>query len=303
MNLRFLETFLWVARLRSFSAAAERMGTTQAAVSNRIATLERRLGVRLFERDLRSVSLSSHGHRALAQAEEIVRLASEFERSIGDGSRLSGSVMMGAVDSIVYAWLPKLIDRVKQTYPRVTIDLSVDTSLNLARQIQDGHIELGLMMGPVVASHIRNIDLCTLECLWVASANLPLPGRRLALADIADHPIIAFSKGSLPHQTVLRLIEKSGVKPGLIRVFNANSLSTVTQLIRDGVGIAVLPRVVVQEFLANGELRVLAIEARLPPLQFHAVVADTPGILLPGLIAEMAVQVAAEFTAGWASSR
>ena len=303
MNLRFLETFIWVARLRSFSLAAERTGTTQAAVSNRIATLERHLGVRLFERDVRSVSLSPHGHRALAQAEEIVRLASEFERSIGDGSRLSGSVMMGAVDSIVYAWLPKLIERVKQTYPRVTIDLSVDTSLNLARQIQDGHIELGLMMGPVVASHIRNIDLCTLECLWIASANLALPDGPLALPDIVDHPIFAFSKGSLPHQTVLRLIETSEVEPGLIRVFNANSLSTVTQLIRDGLGIAVLPRVVVQEFLATGELRVLDIEARLPPLRFHAAIADTPGNLLPGLIAELAVQVAVDFTAGRARAR
>ena len=71
MNLRFVETFLWVARLGSFSAAAERLHTTQAAISNRIATLERDLGIRLFERDVRCVRLTSLGQLAVPKAEEL----------------------------------------------------------------------------------------------------------------------------------------------------------------------------------------------------------------------------------------
>src|SRR6185295_594205 len=114
LNLRFLETFVWVARLRSFSLAAEKLCTTQAAVSNRISTLERDLGVRLFERDLRNVSLTPHGLRALPQAEAIVRMVGEFERAIGDTNSLRGTVMIGAIDSIFYAWLPRLIERVKE---------------------------------------------------------------------------------------------------------------------------------------------------------------------------------------------
>ena len=84
MNLRFVETFLWVARLGSFNAAAERLNTTQAAVSNRIATLERDLGVRLFERDVRSVRLSAIGQRAVSKAEELVRVANAFRETVGD---------------------------------------------------------------------------------------------------------------------------------------------------------------------------------------------------------------------------
>ena len=82
VNLKFLETFVWVASLRSFSVAADKLCTTQASVSNRIATLERDLGVRLFERDLRNVSLTPHGQRALAQAEAIVRMVKDFQRTI-----------------------------------------------------------------------------------------------------------------------------------------------------------------------------------------------------------------------------
>lgn len=294
MNLKFLETFVWVARLRSFSLAAEKLCTTQAAVSNRIATLERDLGVRLLERDLRNVSLTSHGQRALAQAEALVKMAGDFERSIGDATNLSGSVMIGTVDSIVYAWLPRLIERVKETYPNIAIDLNVDTSLNLARQIQDGQVDLGLIMGPVVAPHIRNVELCTFECLWIASSKLDLPPGPLGLDDLVSYPIFAYSKGSQPHHAVLRLIETSGITQ---RVYNSNSLATITRLIRDGVGLAVLPRVVVREFLASGELRVLDVRAKLPPLHFHAVVSDNPGNILPALIADMAAEVAADFSA------
>jgi DNA-binding transcriptional LysR family regulator len=296
LNLKFLETFVWVARLRSFSLTAEKLRTTQAAVSNRIATLERDLGVRLFERDLRNVSLTPHGQRALPQAEAIVRMVGEFERAIGDANTLRGTVMIGAIDSIVYAWLPRLIERVKEAYPNVTIDLNVDTSINLARQIQDRQIDLGLIMGPVVAPHVRNIELCAFDCLWVAAPKLVLKTGRLRIADLADYPIFAYSKGSQPHQAVLRAIEAEDVDPGVVRVFNSNSLATITRLIRDGVGVAVLPQVVVQEYLEKGELRILDVDARLPPLHFHVAFADNPGNALPALIADMAVEVAAAFT-------
>jgi DNA-binding transcriptional LysR family regulator len=296
LNLKFLETFVWVARLRSFSLAAEKLCTTQAAVSNRIATLERDLGVRLLERDLRNVSLTPHGQRALPQAEAIVRMVGEFERAIGDANNLRGTVMIGAIDSIVYAWLPRLIERVKEAYPNVAIDLNVDTSINLARQIQDGQIDLGLIMGPVVAPHIRNIELCSFDCLWIAAPTLALKTGRLCIADLADYPIFAYSKGSQPHQAVLRAIDAADVAPGAVRVFNSNSLATITRLIRDGVGVAVLPQVVVQEYLEKGELRILDVDARLPPLHFHVAFADNPGNALPSLIADMAVEVAAAFT-------
>ena len=298
MNLKFLETFVWVARLRSFSVAAEKLCTTQAAVSNRIATLERDLGVRLFERDLRNVSLTPHGQRALPQAEAIVRMVGEFERAIGDANNLRGTVMIGAIDSIVYAWLPRLIERVKEAYPNVTVDLNVDTSINLARQIQDGQIDLGLVMGPVVAPHIRNIELCSFDCLWIAAPTLTLKSGRLGIADLAEYPIFAYSKGSQPHQAVVRAIEAAGLDPGAVRIFNSNSLATITRLIRDGVGVAVLPQVVVQEYLERGELRVLDVDARMPPLHFHVVFADNPGHVLPALIADMAVEIAAAFTPG-----
>src|SRR4051794_36876028 len=82
LNLRFLETFVWVAKLKSFSLAAEKLHTTQAAVSHRIASLERELGVRLLERNVRDVSLTPHGVDAFVRAERLVQLAAEFKHRL-----------------------------------------------------------------------------------------------------------------------------------------------------------------------------------------------------------------------------
>src|SRR6478736_9841377 len=116
MNLRFVETFLWVARLGSFSAAAERLNTTQAAISNRIATLERDLGIRLFERDARCIRLTMLGQQAVAKAEDLVRVASEFREAVSKPGSLRGSIRIGTIDSIVHAWLPQFIDRFRDRY-------------------------------------------------------------------------------------------------------------------------------------------------------------------------------------------
>ncbi|TDT94820.1 LysR family transcriptional regulator [Azorhizobium sp. AG788] len=294
MNIRFLETFVWVARLRSFSSAADKLCTTQATVSNRIATLERDLGVRLFERDLRNVSLTPQGERALAQAETIVRLTEELRLGVSEASSLRGRIAIGTIDSIVYAWLPKLIEAVKATYPDVDIDLTVDNSLTVSRLLLDRQVNLALIAGPVLAAECSNIDLCTYQCHWFAAPHLGLHGRRLSLVDIVANPIFAFSKGSQPHQNVLRLMESAGLDANLnlVRILNSNSLATITRLARDGMGVAVLPTEVAREMVERGELMQLDVDADLPPLHLHAVYREEPGSTLPALIARMAAQVA-----------
>lgn len=100
MNIRFVETFVWVARLGSFRTAAERLNATQAAVSNRIASLEAEMGCELFERVAGGVRLSSIGQRAIQPAEELLRAATNFKVSIGNPEQLRATVSIGTIDSI-----------------------------------------------------------------------------------------------------------------------------------------------------------------------------------------------------------
>lgn len=297
MNTRFLETFLWVARLRSFSAAAERLHTTQAAVSNRIATLERDLGVRLFDRDPRTVRLSPEGVKVLAQAEAIVRMTHELREQAGDGHALRGSISIGTIDTVVYTWLPALLARMKARYPGVNLDLAVDTSLAVARQLGDRQFDLALIVGPVHGPDLINLELMRLDYGWFAAPGLGLDGRRFELPDLIVHPLIGYSKGSQPYHTMMRLLTGAGLDPDSVRIYNTNSLATIVRLASSGAGIAAVPHAVVREPVARGELIEIDVAADLAPLPLHAVYAERPDNPLPAAVAAMAAEVAAAFPA------
>ena len=289
MNLLFVETFLWIVRLGSFSAAAEKLNTTQAAISNRIATLERELGVQLFDRDMRTVKLTPVGQQAVSKAELIVKAVSEFREAIVDPTTLKGSVSIGTIDSIVHSFLPRFVERVQERYPEIAIDLNVDTSLNIAREIIERKIDLALIMGPALDHGLVNIEIGTYSCVWVASPKYGLAGKALTLGDLTRYPLFAFSKGSVPNHGLLQQFREVGLEPPPIS--NSNSLATIMRLAKDGLGIAPLPRVILGEYLETGVLEILDVTPAFHPLTFHAVYADHPDSPLPSIIAQMAAEV------------
>ncbi|MGK9202163.1 MULTISPECIES: LysR family transcriptional regulator [Sinorhizobium] len=295
MNLRFVETFVWVARLGSFRAAAERLNATQAAVSNRIASLEAEMGCELFERVPGGVRLSTVGQRAMQPAEELLKAAASFKVAIGSPQHLRATVSIGTIDSIVHAWLPTFIERVKERFPALGLDLNVDTSLAIGKEISERRLDLALLMGPVLTPGLKNIDLGTMECAWVAAPCFGLGGRELTLQDLSNHPVLTFSRNSVPHIWLLRQFEELGVQPPVIS--NSNSLSAMLRLARDGIGVALLPVPMVVPMIAEGVVERLSITPHFPALKLHAVYADDPENLIPSILSVIAREASLD-TAG-----
>jgi DNA-binding transcriptional LysR family regulator len=291
LNLRFLETFVWVARLKSFSLAAEKLHSTQAAVSHRIATLERELGVRLLERDTRDVRLTPQGVDAFEHAERIVRLAAEFRQHMSNPKALRGRVRIGVIETIAYSWLPALIDRLSQACPEVVLELNADTSIDIAEHLRASAVDLGLLMGPVDGPGMINVDLCTYACLWVASPRLGIAAAAMELADLGRFPILSFPGNSKPHRAMVGYFQRPGLDE--VRLHTA-SLATLVRMATDGIGVAALPATVIEREIADGTLQVLNVLQPFPPLSLHAAYldADRP---LPALIAGMAREVAAAY--------
>ncbi|AKA26063.1 LysR family transcriptional regulator [Pseudomonas chlororaphis] len=265
MNLKFLETFVWVARLKSFRLTADKLFTTQASISSRIAVLEGELGVKLFLRDSRGVSLTPEGLKVLDYAEQMLDTLQALKQSIETRSSKVGRIRIGVMDTVIHTWLSPLVARMMDCYPQVEIELVADTSLNLCEQLQKGFLDLILQTDLLRQESIRSLEVASHPMGWIVASHSIYNREYANLADLARERIITYSKNSLPHQEVLSLLQASGVSTP--RLNCVNSVSAITRLLRDGFGIGALPPVLVSEELARGELTLLAIDQRPPNLQ------------------------------------
>ncbi|UST81141.1 LysR family transcriptional regulator [Pseudomonas siliginis] len=274
MNLKFLETFVWVARLKSFRLTADKLFTTQASISSRIAVLEGELGVKLFLRDSRGVSLTPEGLKVLDYAEQMLDTMAALKQSIETRSSKVGRVRIGVMDTVIHTWLSPLVAQMTDLYPRVEIELIADTALNLCDQLQKGFLDLVLQTDLVRHESVRSLELASHPLGWIVASN-SIHNRDYAdLAELAQERIITYSKNSRPHQDIVALMQASGVMAP--RLNCVNSVSAITRLLRDGFGIGALPPVLVTEELARGELIVLDIEQR--PANLPVVVSWRVGV-------------------------
>lgn len=265
MNLKFLETFVWVARLKSFRLTAEKLFTTQASISSRIAVLESELGVKLFLRDSRGVSLTPDGIKVLDYAEQMMVTMQGLKQSLETTSSKVGRIRIGAMDTVIHTWLSPLVTELMDHFPLVEIELVADTALNLSDQLQKGFLDLILQTDLLRQESVRSLELASHPMGWIVASHSIYNRDYASLAELAQERIITYSKNSHPHQDVLSLMQAHGVAAP--RMNCVNSVSAITRLLRDGFGIGALPPVLVSEELARGELVMLPMTQRLPNLQ------------------------------------
>lgn len=166
MNIRFLETFVLLAEMRNLRMTAERLHTTQAAISSRIASLEQEFGVRLFERNAREVSLTPDGSKALVHAERMVKLLRDMKEDMLDKHTYAGVIRIGVIESIVHSWFPEFLARLHERYPRLRIEITSDTTAHLTEQLNKGSLDLVLQGNAIHVSQVDAIALGQLPMRW-----------------------------------------------------------------------------------------------------------------------------------------
>jgi DNA-binding transcriptional LysR family regulator len=280
-TLKQLETFVWVAKLGSFRGTAERLNTTQPNISVRISELESALGVRLFDRDAGSVTLTAIGHSLLSYAERVLIATEEFS---GRSDQLAGILRLGVTELIAQTWLRHYLRMLRQEFPKVDVELKVDLSVNLRNDLVNRSLDVCLLNGPISDYNISNIDLGSVPLVWVASPALPLAGH--SIEALAMHTILTHARNTRPY------VELSGhfreFWDGPIRIVPSSSLAACFQMTIEGLGIATLPHRLVRDSIASGELTEVPYHWTPSPLVFTASYAHTPASLLVKRAAELA---------------
>ncbi|MGV9264828.1 LysR family transcriptional regulator [Kitasatospora sp. NPDC003701] len=215
--MAWLEVFRTAAHVGSFTAAGERLGFTQSAISRQISTLEAEFGAPLFDRLARGVRLTEHGRTLLPHAEALLDRLDGTRRELSALTELSvGRLRVGAFDSANAALVPGALAAFRAAHPQVAISLTEGLSAALLGRLQDGGIDLAVVAGyPGHPYDTEAFDLRPLTedpVLVALPRDHPLAGRsRLRLAELAEETWIAGSRRA--EDTLLAACLRSGLHP------------------------------------------------------------------------------------------
>lgn len=246
MELRQIRQFVVLSETLNFHRAANALNMTQPPLSVSIRKLEQELGVELFGREARGVSLTEAGRAALPHARKALRTLEAMSDAInatvdGTGGRLS----VGFVGTAVYALLPKVVPLFRAQRPGVDLSLREATTIEIVRGLDAGELDVGVLRTPVL--DIGDLDLEPLyreEMILLLPPDSPLDGRGvLRLEDLSAERFIGHDRARLPYYWSLSLsaFESAGFQPNIVE--EAAHLHTAIALVESGIGVALAPAV------------------------------------------------------------
>lgn len=269
LDFKQLEAFIWVADLGSFSKAAARLNTTQPNISIRIRSLESTLKVTLLERDAGSVRLTAKGTELLVQARRSVNAAHNMIAAVGDPALRKGTLRLGVTEMIVHTWLQEFLKILKEQFPALQVELTIDLSANLTKELSERNIDLALQNGPFDRTTSAAVTLGTYPLTWVASPELGLPTRRNISSEVLSaHPILTHARDTLLFRQISEHFNNED-RPG-VRLVPSSNLAACLFMAINGMGIASLPRLMILDTVKRGDLVELKYQWAPESLEFLA---------------------------------
>ncbi len=256
LDLDVLNTFSAIADTGNFSLAAERVLRTPSAVSMQIKKLEEMLGVSLFRRDARAVTLTHHGEILLTYARRMLSLNSEVVSKFIQ-PEMAGVVRLGAPDDIGGIVLPQVLRQFTESFPSVMVNVKIDSSANLRRGVETGELDLtifncgkeGLRAGEEVLFQDRIV--------WA--------GKKCGTAHLKSPlPISVWETSCIWRESALKALESSGLDYRI----SYQSGSHLAQRVAIHADLAIAP---IGPLLLEDDMVELGREAGLPPMGTYEV--------------------------------
>ncbi|HEA26262.1 MAG TPA: LysR family transcriptional regulator [Ectothiorhodospiraceae bacterium] len=254
---RRLQVFHTVARLLSFTKAAETLHMTQPAVTFQVRQLEEYFNTRLFDRTHNRISLTEAGDRVFGYADKIFVIYSEMENAVRElTGEVSGVLMIGASTTIAEYMLPALLGDFKNKYPDVNIRLQVANTDGIVSMIENNIIDLGVVEAPVTNKNLV-VEKCRSDHMVLA---VP-PGHPLAneksvpISRLTEFPYICREEGSGTREVMLEALSQEGIDVcNMNMVMELGSPEAVKGAVEADMGISILSRATINKELLLGTL-------------------------------------------------
>lgn len=264
---RRLQVFHTVARLLSFTKAAETLHMTQPAVTFQVRQLEEYFNTRLFDRTHNRISLTEAGARVFQYSDKIFELYGEMENAVREMTgEISGSLTIGASTTIAEYMLPALLGDFRAKYPDVSIHLKVSNTDGIVSMVENNTIDLGVVEAPV-----SNKNLVVDECRRDNLVAIVPPGhpkadrKRITLDELLEYPFICREEGSGTREVIAEYMNTSPDCNACMNVaMELGSPEAVKGAVEAGMGISVVSNATIQKELRLGTLVAIELE---PPLE------------------------------------
>jgi DNA-binding transcriptional LysR family regulator len=273
-ELPHLSTFVRAAERGSFTAAASAAGITQAAVSQRIALLERELRVSLFDRKAGKIALTEAGQRLYEYARRILDLHEQARRDLGGlHPPISGDLSIAASSVPGECFLPALLAAFQAEYPRVHLRATVSDSGSAIKEVEKGRAALGLIGRKPEESTLEARPIGKDSLVLIVHLGHPWARRRLVSLDaLAGEPLIIREPGSGSRCVLERSLERAGRSlAGLNVTLELGSNAAIKDAVKRGLGVAFLSRLAVERELRTKELRAVAVEGLCLKRDFYLI--------------------------------
>lgn len=255
MSFQQIEAFYWVVVLGSFAAAADRLYVTQSTISMRIRELEKHLGVELFDRSNRSARPTATALELMQYARRLLGLNTQLKQKIMSATAFTGQVRLGVAEVVSLTWLPKLIEAISASYPRVRLEIEQMLTEDLMHSLRKGALDLILAPGREPEPGLDTTSLGSVEFSWMASPKLRLGGAKRSAQELAEQPVIGLARQSYHHAMIEDWFRKGHAY--CYYQLRCTSMLVAASMAVSGVGCAYLPARCFRKELQAGELELI----------------------------------------------
>ncbi|MCY7806034.1 LysR family transcriptional regulator [Bacillus spizizenii] len=241
MEWEQLEYFQTLAQMQHVTKAAKSLSITQPALSRSIARLENHLGVPLFDRHGRSITLNQYGHIFLRRVQAMMKEYTEGKEEIQALLKPDqGEVSLSFLHTLGTTLVPDLIGSFQKEYPNIAFQLKQNHSYWLLERLKSGDLDLCLLASIKPEKPIQWIKLWSEELFVFVPNDHPLANREsITLDEIAGERFILLKKGYALRMTVDELFEKADIQPNIM--FEGEEAATAAGFVAAGLGISILP--------------------------------------------------------------
>ena len=251
-SIKILKNFLAVTRHKSVAAAAREIGLTAAAAGQQLQLLENEIGLELFDRTKRSLTLNSHGRSLIEPIQEIIARYEALGTNLK--SELSGTIVLGALVSSLMGAFGKTLNEIKQSYPDLEIKLIAGLSSNFLDQVIEGTIDGAIVTESPYAlpQNVQWTELYKEPMILIAPSALKSSKNSNILSD--QLPFIRFERntwtGHLVEQTIR--VNKLKIQDGM----ELNSVEAIIELVRQGLGYSIVPQLANISWSSDRQLKI-----------------------------------------------